>query len=142
MELRSLPDEELARLVARHDEAAFEELVRRHQHRVLNTIHRHVGERDAAADLAQEVFVILWRKARTFKGNARFTTWLYRVVVNQCLQFRRRRRRRPAALSLDAVDADHPPEALQTGDEHGRADRVAAVRRALAALREQLGDLR
>lgn len=89
MDPNPAPDEELVRLVARRDEAAFEELVRRHQHRVLGTIHRHVGEREAAEDISQEVFVILWRKAGTFKGRARFSTWLYRVVVNQCLQFRR-----------------------------------------------------
>jgi len=127
-------DVKLVRLVAGRDEAAFEELVDRHQHSVLNTIHRYVGEYDAAADLAQEVFVIVWNKADRFRGQAKFSTWLYRVVVNQCLQYRRKRRRRPVVLSLDSVDPDRPPEALQVGDGREQADRVAAVRQALARL--------
>lgn len=127
-------DVELIRLAARGDEPAFEELVNRHLRSVLNTIYRYVGERDAADDIAQEVFAIVWAKADTFKGHARFSTWLYRIVVNECLQFRRKRRRRPATLSLDALDPDNPPVELQTPPDHERAERTAAVRRAVAEL--------
>ena len=127
-------DLKLVAQVARGDEAAFEELVGRHQHSVFNTIHRYVGDRSAADDIAQEVFVIVWNKAGTFKGKSSFATWLYRIVVNQCLQFRRRRQRRPAAVSIDALDAESPPDALQVGDGREQAERTAAVRQALAEL--------
>jgi RNA polymerase sigma-70 factor, ECF subfamily len=120
--------------VANGDEAAFEELVGRHQHSVFNTIHRYVGDRNAADDIAQEVFVIVWNKAGTFKGRSSLATWLYRIVVNQCLQFRRRRQRRPAAVSIDAMDAETPPDALQVGDGREQAERTAAVRQVLAEL--------
>ena len=121
-------DLELIAGVARGDEPAFDELVARHQRRVLNTIHRYVGEYDAADDIAQEVFVIVWNKAGTFKGRSSFATWLYRIVVNQCLQFRRKRQRRPA-VSLEAFDPDKPPEPLQVAADHEQAARVAAVRK-------------
>jgi RNA polymerase sigma-70 factor, ECF subfamily len=127
-------DLDLAVRVARGDEAAFDELVRKYQHSVFNTIHRYVGDRSAADDIAQEVFVIVWNKAGTFKGKSSFSTWLYRIVVNQCLQFRRRRQRRPAAVSIDAIDADNPPEALQVAEDREQAERTAAVRQALAEL--------
>lgn len=127
-------DLDLAARVARGDEAAFDELVQKYQRSVINTIHRYVGEYDAADDIAQEVFVIVWNKAGTFRGRSSFSTWLYRIVVNQCLQFRRRRQRRPAAVSIDAMDAESPPDALQVGDGREQAERTAAVRQALAEL--------
>jgi RNA polymerase sigma-70 factor (ECF subfamily) len=127
-------DLELIRLVAAGDERAFEELVVKHQHSVFNTIHRYVGDRAAADDIAQEVFVVVWNKAGLFKGRSSFSTWLYRVVVNQCLQYRRKRRSRPVTMSLDDIDGDLPPESLQIEVDHVQAERVAAVRRALAEL--------
>jgi len=127
-------DLNLAVRVARGDEAAFDELVREYQHSVINTIHRYVGEYDAADDIAQEVFVIVWNKAGMFRGKSTFSTWLYRIVVNQCLQFRRRRQRRPAAVSIDGFDPDSPPEALQIAEDREQAERTAAVRRALSEL--------
>jgi len=127
-------DYELVARTATGDQVAFEELVSRHERAVLNTIHRYVGEYDAADDIAQEVFVILWRKAGSFKGNARFSTWLYRVVVNQCLQFRRKRRARPGTVSLDSMDGDNPPESLQVAEDHEKRRRAEAVRSALAQL--------
>ena len=127
-------DLDLAVRVARGDETAFDELVRKYQHSVFNTIHRYVGDRSAADDIAQEVFVIVWNKAGTFKGKSSFSTWLYRIVVNQCLQFRRRRQRRPAAVSIDAIDSDNPPDALQVAEDREQAERTAAVRQALVEL--------
>ena len=127
-------DTGLLHLVATGDESAFEELVEKYRHSVINTIHRYVGEYDAADDIAQEVFVIVWTKAGTFKGKSSFSTWLYRIVVNECLQFRRTRKRKPPPVSLDSMDADSPPESLQTGDGHEQAARTAAVRQAIAEL--------
>ena len=68
-------DAGLARRVANGDEAAFEKLVGKYQHSVPNTIHRYVGNYDVAEDIAQEVFVILWNRAGTFKGNSKLSTW-------------------------------------------------------------------
>jgi len=127
-------DVELVRAVARGDESAFEELVEKHRHSVLNIIHRYVWERDVADDIAQDVFVIVWTKAGTFKEKSSFSTWLYRIVVNQCLNFRRTRKRKPPPVSLDGMDADSPPESLQTGDGHEQSARTAAVQRAIAEL--------
>ena len=124
-------DRELLRRVVAGDETAFEELLGKYQHAVFNTIHRYVGEYSAADDIAQEVFAILWQKAGTFKGRSSFSTWLHRIVVNQCLQFRRKRK---PADSLDCFDAERPPESLQVADDRERQARIAAVKVAIADL--------
>lgn len=129
-------DTGLVRRVASGDEVAFEELVREYQYTVLNIIHRYVGNHDVAEDIAQEVFVILWNKAGTFKGNSKFTTWLYRVTANQCLQFRRKHK--TAVVSLDGIAAGgRLPEALQVSDDSARARRIAVVKQAVAELPER-----
>ncbi len=67
------------------DRDAFEILTLRHQRSVLNFIYRFLGDRTAAEDLAQEVFLRVWQSAPTYKPTAKFTTWLYRITVNLCI---------------------------------------------------------
>jgi RNA polymerase sigma-70 factor (ECF subfamily) len=70
---------------AEEDELAFEILVRRHQTSVLNLVYRYVGDRTKAKDLAQEVFIRVWRAANRYEPKAKFTTWIYRITANLCL---------------------------------------------------------
>jgi len=70
---------------AEGDEYAFEVLVRRHQASVLNFIYRYVGDRTKARDLAQEVFLRVWRAANRYEPKAKFTTWIYCIAANLCL---------------------------------------------------------
>jgi RNA polymerase sigma-70 factor (ECF subfamily) len=81
---KQLGSEELMSKIAEGDEGAFEILVNRHQASVLNLIYRFIGDRTQAKDLAQEVFIKVWQAAKTYKPEAKFTTWLYRVTVNLC----------------------------------------------------------
>ena len=67
------------------DEVALEQLVQKYQHSVLNTIYRYIGDPAEAEDIAQEVFIKVWQHAKSFKGQSEFSTWLYRIVVNHCL---------------------------------------------------------
>ena len=62
------------------DQAAFEQLVRRHQRYVFNVAYRVLGDSAEAEDVTQEAFVRAWRGLPGFRGQARFTTWLYRIV--------------------------------------------------------------
>jgi RNA polymerase sigma-70 factor (ECF subfamily) len=81
----SIPSEELMAKTAEGDEYAFEALVCRHQASVLNLIYRHIGNRTMARDLAQEVFIRVWRAAKSYKPKAKFTTWVYRIASTLCL---------------------------------------------------------
>jgi len=71
--------------VAKGDDEAFEILVNRHQVSVLNLIYRFIGDRTQAKDLAQEVFLQVWQAAKNYEPKAKFTTWIYRIATNLCL---------------------------------------------------------
>jgi RNA polymerase sigma-70 factor (ECF subfamily) len=80
--------------VAKGDDDAFEILVNRHQTSVLNLIYRFIGDRTQAKDLAQEVFLKVWQAAKSYEAKAKFTTWIYRITVNLCLNELKSARRR------------------------------------------------
>jgi RNA polymerase sigma-70 factor (ECF subfamily) len=66
---------------------AFSELVRRHQVRVYHTVFGMVGNKEDADDLAQLVFIKAFRSLHRFKGQSQFSTWLYRISINCCLDW-------------------------------------------------------
>ena len=82
---KQLPNEELMARIAKGDESAFQILVERHQASLLNMIYRFLGDRTKSQDLAQEVFLRVWQAARSYEPKAKFTTWLYRIAANICL---------------------------------------------------------
>lgn len=84
----------------RGDARAFEELLKRHRRPVYNFIHRHVGSEATAEDLLQEAFLRIIKGASAYKQQAKFTTWLYTIVRNLCVDQARRARHRQA-VSLD-----------------------------------------
>lgn len=67
----------------RGDTKAFETLVERHQKKMLNIAYRMIGDYDDACDITQDAFVAAYKAIGTFKGEAKFSTWLYRIVINQ-----------------------------------------------------------
>src|SRR5205085_2522380 len=97
-------DNELAARAAGGDESAFEELHRRHRHRVMQTCMTRLRNAEDAEDASQETFAQVYRNIATFRGESLFTTWLHRIAVNQSLTIIRRRdaaMRRGEMLSLD-----------------------------------------
>jgi len=104
-------EEALAARAAAGEEAALEELVRRYQERVFRLACRLTGDEEEAADVLQETFLAVCRHLNGFRGESRFSTWLYRVATNAALMHRRARSRRPTE-SLEGY--------LPTFDENGR----------------------
>jgi RNA polymerase sigma-70 factor, ECF subfamily len=140
-------DEVLAARAAAGDDPAFDALVVRYQRRVFRLACRLTNETDAP-DVVQETFMQVYRHLSTFRGSARFSTWLYRVVVNAGLMHRRARARRPAE-SLDEFmprfDADgrhaQTPDALRiTSRVDELMDRHVLAKKVQAAL-QRLPDL-
>lgn len=88
-QLKPEPDELLIEYISAGNESAFEALVQRHQVKVINLIYYFLNDRWEAEDVAQEVFLKVWRNAHKFKGKSKFSTWLYRIVINTCLNHKR-----------------------------------------------------
>ena len=90
-------DRELMALHLAGDPGAFSELVRRHQHKLWSVALRMLRDPDAAADAVQDALLSAYRRADSYRGDAAVSTWLYRVVVNACLDRIRRERARPTS---------------------------------------------
>src|SRR2546427_980172 len=103
------PDASLMLRVKRGDRQAFEELVNKYKHPVMNLIYRMLGDATEAEDLAQNVFVQVYKSADRYRVCAKFTTWLFTIARNLCLNEIRRRSRHPA----ESLDAPHPEQTDQ-----------------------------
>src|ERR1044072_4037381 len=95
------PDAALMKRVTQGDQRAFEELVEKYKQPVFNFIYRTIPDAAEAEDLAQAVFVQVYKAAAKYRVEAKFSTWLFTIARNLCLHEIRRRNRHPAA-SLDA----------------------------------------
>lgn len=100
----------VARVLLAEDRRAFEQLLRRHQGMVRAQLRRLLHGDDAKADdLAQETFLLAWRKLHQFRGEARFSTWLYRIAYSCFLQAHRKRSSFADEIDCDALDHMSPP---------------------------------
>ncbi len=133
---READDAELMRRIAEGDAAAFRQLMRRYLARTVRMAARVLGSNAMAEDVAQEAFVRVWRHAAEWKNpavaGARFSTWLYRIVLNLCIDAKRKDR-------FSALD-DAPEQVDLAGDGEQimvRQQQAARVRAALAALPER-----
>lgn len=132
----SREDADLMRDIAGGDERAFRRLVRRHLAGAARLAQRVLGNAAAAEDVAQEAFIRVWKHASNFEDpaarGARFSTWLYRIVVNLCIDEKRKR----SGTALE----DIPEPADETPDAEGglqQREQSARVRAALDALPER-----
>jgi RNA polymerase sigma-70 factor (ECF subfamily) len=107
-------DRELVRRHLAGDANAFNELARRHEKRVYNLAYRMLGRPDDARDAAQEAFLAAYRRLSAFRGDAAFSTWLYRITVNACYDVLRRRARDPEPAEIEDRDTGSPDPADRT----------------------------
>lgn len=117
------------------DTLAFEELVRRHQKNVLNLVFRYLGDASFAEDVAQEVFLKVYRARAGYEPKAKFSTWLYRVTVNHCLNEIRSRKSQPARMEL-VDDLLEESSVLEAGERLRKAEIQQAVKAAIDSLPE------
>lgn len=89
---KELSDEELVQLVKVGNVEPFDELVRRHEVKIHNLCYKMLKNYDDAKDMAQETFLKAYRSIKNFDGRSRFTTWLYRIAVNNCINFMKKTR--------------------------------------------------
>lgn len=137
-----MADRELVERAKRGDQEAFEQLVLDNQNRVYALALRLVDDREEAADLAQEAFVKAWQGLVYFQGESSFSTWIYRLTTNLCIDYLRKQKRREGvepAVSLDDEDSGWLEPADWEGDPQRLLER-AERGRALAQGLEQLSE--
>jgi RNA polymerase sigma-70 factor (ECF subfamily) len=144
----SLRDPDVRLMIAVRDDVpgAFEELVEAYQHRLINVMQHLVGRTDEAEDLAQEVFLRVYRARKKYRARCKFSTWLFTIANNLGLNWLRSRQRRPV-VSLPAQDSGplgpRPAEQLVAAHDGPPSQRLqqqelaAVVRRALDTLNER-----
>jgi len=140
---RGEQDRELVRQAQNGNEPAFEELVRRHQQRVFALVGGILRRREDVEDVAQQVFLKAFVSLKRFDQRAAFSTWLYKITVNECWDYLRKKKVRPLVYESDLseeqvsrldgiVSHDRPPVAPSD-----RAEARDLVERMLAKLPEQ-----
>ena len=138
-----MTEQELVERAKSGDHSAFAQLVTDHQNRVFSLAFRMVGNREDAADLAQEAFLKAWQGLPKFQGDSSFSTWVYRLTTNVCIDFLRKQKRRrdiQPVSSLDDEDSNAPEPADFSKDPHRQVEereRSEALGRALQALPDQ-----
>ena len=125
------------------DETAFRNFVESHQDKVLNTCYRFVRKQDDAEDLAQEVFIEVYRSIGRFREDAELSTWIYRIAVNKSLDFVRKMKRKKRftfVLSLAGFEDENRelqlPVSINPHTELELKERVRILNRAIDSLPE------
>jgi RNA polymerase sigma-70 factor (ECF subfamily) len=137
-------DKKLVERVQKGDKGAFDLLVLKYQHKIVNLVMRYVRDPDLALDIAQEAFIKAYRALPRFRGDSAFYTWMYRIAVNTAKNHLAAQRRRPMDVELDLQDPEQydmhaklketdTPEGITLSNELKET-----VERAIAALPEDL----
>ena len=135
-----MTEQELVSRAKAGDQDAFEQLVLDNQNRVYSLALRMVNDREEAADLAQEAFLKAWQGLPSFQGESSFSTWVYRLATNVCIDFLRRQKRRQEIEPVASIDDEEsgwtePSDPDQDPQRHlERAELHRAVARGLEAL--------
>jgi RNA polymerase sigma-70 factor (ECF subfamily) len=120
-------DVRLMQLVSGGDTAAFEILVERHQRLVIGTVAKMLGNNSDVEDIAQHVFVRVWKSAKRYVPRAKFTTWLLKITRNLVFnEMRRQRRHSHVPLQLEAGEEERPIK-----DEHAASPDAALLEQEL-----------
>lgn len=137
-------DKKLVKRVQRGDKGAFDLLVLKYQHKIVNLVLRYVRDPDLALDITQEAFIKAYRALPRFRGDSAFYTWMYRIAVNTAKNYLAAQRRRPIGVELDLQNPEQydlpanlkendTPESITLSNELQET-----VERAIAALPEDL----
>ncbi len=137
-------DKKLVKRVQKGDKGAFDLLVLKYQHKIVNLVMRYVRDPELALDITQEAFIKAYRALPRFRGDSAFYTWMYRIAVNTAKNHLAAQRRRPMDVELDLQDPEQfdlhaklketdTPEGVTLSNELRDI-----VERAIAALPEDL----
>jgi len=133
MAIEKASDEKLMGSIASGDMSALGELARRHQGKVLALAYRILGRWEMAEDVGQETFLRVYKAAKRYKPRAKFTTWVYRIVVNLCIDEQRKLGNPVVPLEQVGADVAGKPE----GNGLERKELAMIVQKAISELPER-----
>ncbi len=113
-----LSEQELIRSAQEGNALAFEQLIAEHQKRIFSIAYRIAGNTEDAADMAQEVLIKIFRNLKNFRGDSKFSTWLYRVATTTCLDEQKKQRRHTTFSldeTIDTKDGNIATDPVDTG---------------------------
>ena len=126
-------DFELIRLVNEGDQNAFAKLIGRHKDKVRNLVFLTLGDAEFVDDISQDVFISIYKKLGDFRFESKFTTWLYRITVNKCRDYLRKKRVRSIFVPINDADTTR-----HVGSHSENIDLPHLVRGAIKKLPEKL----
>jgi RNA polymerase sigma-70 factor, ECF subfamily len=126
-------DFELIRLVNEGDQNAFAKLIGRHKEKVRNLVFLTLGDAEFVDDISQDVFISIYKKLSDFRFESKFTTWLYRITVNKCRDYLRKKRVRSIFVPINDADTSR-----HVGSHSENIDLPHLVRGAIKKLPEKL----
>ena len=137
-----MDDKHIVAQARRGELSAFEELVTRYEKRVYAIALRSSGSPEDAADITQEVFLRAWRSMKDFRGDSGFATWLFRITMNQCVDYARHKQSQPPTQPLvqgeDDEERELPlPDTAPSPEEHLENSELG---RELAAALDEVSD--
>ncbi len=143
-----MDDAKLVERLKRREEGAFRELVRDYQRPVYNLVYRMLGDREEARDISQEVFVSVFKAIGRFRGDARLSTWIYRIATNHCRNRWKYLGRRQYGRNVSYEETYERAETPVLGERLPRPDREAeghqmerAIQQAIASLDDDFREL-
>ena len=139
-------DKALVLRVQQGDKTAFDLLVIKYQHRIIQLVNRYVKDPSEAQDIAQEAFIKAYRALANFRGDSAFYTWLYRIAINTAKNYLVSRARRHSEFEVDVTEAEQVYNApqlkgLDTPDQELQNDEIIkAISSAMEKLPEDMRD--
>jgi RNA polymerase sigma-70 factor, ECF subfamily len=138
--LKDASDEQLVQMSLAHDQAAFGEIVRRWERKIFALCYGMLGREEEAGDAAQETFIAAYRNLENFRGDAKVSSWLHRIAVNQCLT-RKRREKTRGETSLENDNESETSAAFVSSSQSPakqteQNERMELVRRAVNVMKE------
>lgn len=139
--MSDLTDNELIQRASTEDTYAYELLVKRYETRLVHSLQHALGSREEALDAAQDAFVSAWRAIGSYRQQASFYSWLYRIAMNAAISNKRRRKLKTTSLDkvTSAAGADPSEQRIDSDPAHRSEteETVAQVQTALAAIAEE-----
>jgi len=135
------PDNQLMQKAGSGDRTAFKQLIQKHQGTVTGIIYRYTGNHNEVEDLAQDIFLKIYKAANSYVPRAKFKTWLYKVVANHCFNFFRSQKRKAFISSLDQSSEEYNPHIQRTEEQQKQPELILQQQELHTALKSALSEL-